>query len=83
VNCYERFVAGVTTDTVDFLRSQNYEIDAEGVARVVCGHLFPELASDPDSWRMRVAELKRIVELYLQPVAGPSGEPPDRRQAAN
>jgi hypothetical protein len=67
MNTYERFITGVTCDTVDFLWSRNCEIEPEAVARVVVAHLFPELASQPDCFLQRVVELRRIVELlYLQ-----------------
>jgi hypothetical protein len=78
MNAYQRFIVGLTADCVDFLRSENYEIDAEETARLVCTQIYPDQASHPDAWLARVQEVKVIVEIYLQ-----SLETHAQRQPAN
>lgn len=78
MNAYQKFICGVTADCIDYLRSQNCEIDPESVARLVCGQLFPNQAAHPQAWLDRVQEVKVIVELYLQTL-----EARAERQAAN
>ena len=78
MNAYQRFIVGLTADCVDFLRSENYEIDAEETARLVCGQIYPDQATYPDAWVARVQEVKVIVELYLETL-----ETHARRETAN
>jgi hypothetical protein len=63
VNTYEKFVETVTAGISDVLEKRDISATPELVAEITVSALFPDL--DPESRRLRVAELLPIAERHV------------------